>query len=121
MVSTEKLSFDQLPEAVVQLTREVASLREFIQDKLGATKQGANEDKWLSVEELCEYLPDKPSKYTVYTWVSNRAIPYHKKMKRLSFRKSEIDKWLEDARRKTADELYREGLEAHGYKKGGLL
>ena len=50
-------------------------------------------DRWLSLEELCQYLPDHPAKATVYGYVSNDRIPYHKGAKRLRFLKSEIDSW----------------------------
>ena len=121
MLSTEKLTFEQLPEAVVGLTREVASLRELIDSKLKATDDKGNECQWFSVEELCAYLPDKPSKQTVYGWVNQRLIPYHKTTKRLSFEKSEIDAWIANGRRKTAKELRDEARESYGYRKGGLL
>ena len=121
MLSTEKMTFDQLPEAVVELTREVASLRDLINSKLNATEDNGYGGRWFSVDELCEYLPDKPSKQTVYGWVNHRLIPYHKTTKRLSFMKSEIDAWIANGRRKTAKELRDEALQTHGYKKGGLL
>lgn len=121
MLSTENLTFDQLPEAVVGLTREVASLRELIDSKLSATEDKDRENQWLSVDDLCNYLPDRPSKQTVYGWVNQRVIPYHKTTKRLSFLKSEIDAWINNGRRKTAKELRDEAVNTHGYKKGGLL
>ena len=53
-------------------------------------------DRWLSLTELCEYLPDKPSKATIYGWVHFKKIPYYKKGKALFFKKSEIDRWLQE-------------------------
>ena len=67
------------------------------------------------------YLPDKPSKQTVYGWVNQRLIPYHKTTKRLSFLKSEIDAWIANGRRKTAKELRDEAVITHGYRKGSAL
>lgn len=121
MLSTENLTFDQLPMAVVELTREVASLRELIDSKLSATEDKNKENQWFSVDELCDYLPDKPSKQTVYGWVNQRVIPYHKTTKRLSFRKDEIDAWIANGRRKTAKELRDEAVITHGYRKGSTL
>jgi excisionase family DNA binding protein len=60
---------------------------------------------WLSLNELCDYLPDKPAKPTVYGWVSKGEIPHHKKGKKLYFLKSEIDVWLQSGRRKTMAEI----------------
>jgi len=53
-----------------------------------------NQDVWFTIEDLCEYLPDKPKKTTIYQWIHYGKIPYHKKGKRIRFLKSEIDEWL---------------------------
>lgn len=74
----------------------------------------------MDLEELCAYLPDKPSKQTVYGWVCRRHIPYHKKTKKLAFLKSEIDEWVATSRHETADEIRESAMSEHGYKKGGL-
>lgn len=121
MVSTEKITFEQLPDAVAELTREVASLKELITDRFAATGNSNSEDRWMSIDELCSYLPDKPSRATVYGWVNMRKIPYHKRTKKLAFLRSEIDGWMQEARRKTAEELREESMRTHGYRKGGAL
>ncbi len=54
----------------------------------------SNDDVWFDLTELCEYLPDKPKKPTVYTWISLGTIPFHKGKKKLRFLKTEIDEWL---------------------------
>ena len=51
-------------------------------------------DPWLALNELCAYLPGRPAKATVYAYVSAGTIPFHKRRKRLYFKKSEIDAWL---------------------------
>ena len=56
-------------------------------------------DQWFDLKELCEYLPDKPSKATIYSWIHNRTIPFHKGAKKLRFLKSEIDIWLKDGKK----------------------
>ena len=63
--------------------------------------QQSETDRWLSLADLCEYLPDKPAKPTVYGWIHQCAIPCHKKGKKLYFLKSEIDTWLKAGRKKT--------------------
>jgi excisionase family DNA binding protein len=68
------------------------SLRRVLSDlKSDPPKQ---EDAWMSLEDLRQYHPDKPSKQTIYQWVFYRQIPFHKGGKKLRFRKSEIDAWL---------------------------
>lgn len=56
-------------------------------------------DLWFNLKELCEYLPDKPTKTTIYSWVQNRLIPYHKGAKKLRFLKSEIDAWMKEGKK----------------------
>jgi hypothetical protein len=57
-----------------------------------------NSDKLMTVEELIEYLPDKPSIHTVYYWTSKELIPFKKIGKKLFFKQSEINKWNENNR-----------------------
>ncbi len=52
--------------------------------------------QYLTLEELREYLPDHPSKRTVYGWTSAGKIPFVKfGIKCLRFDKEMIDKWNE--------------------------
>lgn len=76
-------------------------------------------DSWLNLIELCDYLPDKPAKPTVYAWVNNGLIPYHKGAKRLRFLKSDIDAWLQQGRRKTTEENKADAINLIK-KKGGI-
>ena len=91
------LSFEQLPEAVALLIQEVSEVKRLLLEKLKETE--AEPDRWFSINELCEYHPDKPSKPTVYGWVSAGIVPVHKGGKRLRFLKSEIDNWLLQGRK----------------------
>jgi len=50
-------------------------------------------ETYLSIEGLAKYL-DIAEK-TVRKWVLNGDIPYHKIMKIIRFRVSEIEKWIE--------------------------
>jgi excisionase family DNA binding protein len=65
----------------------------------------AETERWFDLNELCTYIPDKPSKPTVYGWVNAGSIPVHKGGKKLRFLKSEIDSWLKQGRRKTLAEI----------------
>jgi len=62
-------------------------------------------DRWFTIEELCEYLPDKPAKSTIYGYIHSMSIPFHKTTKRLRFLKSEIDTWLKSGKRQTVSEI----------------
>lgn len=76
-------------------------------------------DQWFDLSELCEYLPDKPAKATVYGYVSANAIPCHKGAKKLRFLKSEIDAWLKQGRKQTLSEIEQETDNYLSKKKGG--
>jgi predicted DNA-binding transcriptional regulator AlpA len=76
-------------------------------------------DRWFDLPELCDYLPDKPAKATVYGYVSANTIPCHKGAKKLRFLKSEIDTWLKQGRKKTVAEIEQETDQYLSKKKGG--
>jgi hypothetical protein len=47
----------------------------------------------MSVGELSNYLPDRPSIPTIYTWIRKGLIPYYRDA-RIFFRTEEVDGWL---------------------------
>ncbi len=122
MSSTEKnITFDQMPELISQLAEKVEHLTELVKTKFAAQSSVTPTDESMDIDQLCEYLPDHPAKSTVYGWIGQRLIPYHKSTKKLSFKKNEIDAWLALSRRATADELKSKAINTHGTKKGGSL
>lgn len=52
----------------------------------------AMSDRWLSVEEIAEYLG--VSKDTVYAWISKRNMPAHRIGRLWKFKAGEIDDWV---------------------------
>ena len=50
------------------------------------------DDRWLSVDEIAEYLGI--SKDTVYTWVTSKDMPGHRVGRLWRFQKAEIDQWV---------------------------
>ena len=95
----QQLTFEQLPQAVAMLIKEVKEMKSLLQSSNQMKVEPANQ--WFNLEELCAYLPDRPAKQTVYGWIGKHAIPYHKKGKKLQFSKSEIDQWLLADQRQT--------------------
>lgn len=98
---------------ILQLTAE--ELEELISGaiskalcRIDKSKPTPEKDQWFTLEQLCEYRPEKPAKATVYAEVSKGLIPFHKKSKRLIFLKSEIDTWIKSGRKKTKAELFNE-------------
>jgi hypothetical protein len=92
----ETVTFETLPKAVSELNRKMDLI--LSQTQLN-TKQ-KEQDKLLTIELLIEHLPEHPAKQTIYGWVNYRTIPYEKYGKRLFFRKSSIDFWLANGRKK---------------------
>lgn len=62
------------------------------------------EDRWLSVDEIGDYLGVKRD--TVYKWISEKNMPAHKVGRLWKFKKQQVDAWVEDggAASNTADE-----------------
>ena len=114
----EKLTFEQLPQAVAYLIGEVKELKVILRNTSTTIEPT---DRWLNLQELCEYLPDRPARQTVYGWIGQNYIPYHKKGKKLQFLKSEIDAWLKSDKNKTVAELHAEAIQFVNSKKGGML
>ena len=102
----EGLTLEKLPQAISLLTEEVSEIKSLLLQQANA--KPSETDCWFNLDELCEYLPDRPSKQTVYDWVHERNIPVHKGPKKLRFLKSEVDKWLHEGRKKTQVELAKE-------------
>ncbi len=78
------------------LNQKLDEIKQLITEK---KSQKQDEDFLMTMEQLREYLPDKPARATVYGLVNYRKIPYQKHGKRLYFRKSEIDKWMNNGRK----------------------
>jgi predicted DNA-binding transcriptional regulator AlpA len=99
----ENLTLETLPKAFTQLTNEVSEIKRLLLEK--SNTQSTETDQWFNLTELCEYLPDKPAKATVYGYVHLGLIPVHKGAKKLRFLKSEIDAWIKQGRIKTIAEI----------------
>ena len=52
------------------------------------------QDRWLSVDDIAEYLGD--SKDTVYAWVTQKGMPGFKVGRFWKFKKEEVDTWVRE-------------------------
>ncbi|MBK9640192.1 MAG: helix-turn-helix domain-containing protein [Saprospiraceae bacterium] len=96
----KNLTYNDLPEALSQVRKDISFIKQFlIENRLG---QHPDLNSWMNISELCNYLPDKPTKNTIYSWVQNRIIPFHKGPKILYFLKSEIDAWMKEGRKNSS-------------------
>ena len=50
------------------------------------------EDRWLSVDEMGEYLGVKRD--TVYKWINEKGMPAHRMGRLWKFKKNEVDDWV---------------------------
>ncbi|MQY79731.1 MAG: helix-turn-helix domain-containing protein [Bacteroidetes bacterium] len=98
-MENQKLSFDQLPEAVSRLTAQMENIERMLRDDTPCSEP----DEFLNLDQTCKMLD--LSKPTVYGLVSHRQIPHSKRGGRLRFLKSEIHAWVLQSKRKTMDEL----------------
>ena len=90
----QSLRFGEIPEVLMWIKAKMVELDakfDVIQSKKELTVE---EDRWLSAQDLCDYLPEHPALQTLYSWTCAKRIPYHRDGKRLRFLKSEIDTWL---------------------------
>ena len=51
-------------------------------------------ETYMNIEELAKYLG--VAEKTIRKWVLNRQIPFHKIMKVIRFRVSEIERWIDE-------------------------
>ena len=100
------ITFESLPKAVTHLTQEVSEIKKLLLEN--RNEKPVEAERWLNLNELCQYHPDRPTKPTVYGWVNAGLIPVHKGGKKLRFLKTEIDAWLMQGRKKTSAETDRE-------------
>jgi excisionase family DNA binding protein len=51
------------------------------------------EDRWLSVDEIAEYLGVRRD--TIYRWINDKGMPAHKIGRLWKFKKAIVDEWVE--------------------------
>lgn len=92
---------------VSELKGEVQDLKSLVLQLVGQPK---DPDLWFNLQELREYIPEHPAQSTIYRWVGERSIPYHKRGRKLYFSKKEIDAWLKTGRHKTDSEMSEDAI-----------
>lgn len=102
--NTNELSFNDMPKALAYLVDKVVRLESLLEKQHQANAPEPT-CKWMDIKELQAFLPDHPAASTVYGWIRNGLIPYYKKGKKLSFKRSEIEEWMNSGRQQTDAEL----------------
>lgn len=100
------LSFEQsLRELITPIIKEAVNtaIEKYFIDYI---ENHPNEPDIIDLNGVIEYLGLKRS--TVYTMTSKREIPHFKKGRKLLFKKSELDHWVAEGKRKTKREIGQE-------------
>jgi len=95
-------TFDQLPQAVAMLTKEVFELKQLLLQKRDQQPVTPSE-QLLDVKEAADFL--KLSVPTIYSKVSRGELPVMKRGKKLHFSNTELMQYLKDGRKLTNSEI----------------
>lgn len=88
----DKITFEQLPQAVSLLIEKVGQLEDKVDEALGkATQQKGR--RLLALDDVAALLGKSAS--TIYAMTSEKRIPYHKRGNKLYFFEDEIIGWIE--------------------------
>ena len=82
-----KLEQEDLTEIAKELVKELRPM-------LKTSEQGSGNDTIFNLKELSEYI--KLPESWIYRQTSDRTIPFIKAGRYVLFKKTEIDKWLEE-------------------------
>ena len=101
----QNLTFDQLPNAVTMLTKEVGELKRLLTKK---QEQSTTEkpEQLLNIQEAAQFL--NLSVPTIYSKVSKNELPVMKRSKRLYFSSTELMAYIKDGRKKSNAEIEQE-------------
>lgn len=92
------ISFEQIPDAISRLFNRLDEIETLIKEKSAPTPE-----QFLDVHEAGALLRLSPQ--TIYGLVHRREIPHSKKGNRVYFKKSELEKWMQEGRRRTISEI----------------
>lgn len=112
----EYLKFDQLPEAVTMLTKEVSDLKRLLTEK--QEQPTPEPEQLLTIQQASEFL--SLSVPTIYSKVSKNELPYMKRSKRLYFSRTELLDYLKEGRKKSTAEIEQEAEAYLSNTKKGL-
>ena len=96
------LTFDQLPQAVAMLTKEVSELKQLLLQK-SEKQETPSAEQLLSVQQAAGFL--NLSVPTIYSKVSRGELPVMKRGKKLHFSSTDLMQYLKDGRKLTNSEI----------------
>ena len=96
------LTFDQLPQAVAMLTKEVSELKQLLLQK-NEQQVTPPAEQLLDVQQAADFL--NLSVPTIYSKVSRGELPVMKRGKKLHFSSTELMQYLKEGRKLTNSEI----------------
>ena len=97
-----KLSFDHLPTAVIELINEISELKRLIVEK-DEDQSRETPEQFLTIQEAAQFL--NLTVPTLYSKVSKRELPVMKRGKRLYFSKTDLIDYIKEGRKKSNSEI----------------
>ena len=108
-MSESTYTFDQLPGVVAMLANEIRELKQLIQQS--SASQKPDPEEMMDMTRLREFHPEHPARSTIYGWVRSGVIPYYKTGKKLIFKRSEIEAWINDSRQMSDSEIEAQAID----------
>ena len=105
-MANEQITFDKLPQAVGYLTEQMEQIRQMVEALQPQTS--SDKHRLIEIDDACHII--RKAKPTIYTLVRKGLLPAYKKGKKLYFYEDELLAWIENGRRKTAEQTYEEML-----------
>ena len=99
-MSKEKISFENLPQAVSLLLEKVETLEQLLKSQ---QNPGSLSDKPMTISQAAEFV--NLTVPTLYGFVSKRTIPFSKVGKRLYFSEAELSTWIKSGRKQSITDL----------------
>lgn len=101
-MESKTVTFEQLPNLVVMLTKEVSELKNLLLDKQ-VNNKAVIPEQFLNIQEAAKLL--NLTKATLYTKVSKNEVPYFKQGNRLYFSTVELTEYLKQGKQSTFAEI----------------
>ena len=102
------ISFEDLPRAVAHLVSELAEIKSLV-EKGQQTPIVLQKRVPIGIEDACRIIGK--AKPTVYALVRKRLLPCYKNGKKLYFFEEELLAWIENGRKKTAEEIAKDATD----------
>ena len=101
-MSVDEITFDNLPEAVAFLIKEVTQIKEMVECNQNQNQLPVKRVP-IGIEEACRIIGK--AKPTVYALVRKRLLPCYKNGKKLYFFEDELVERITNGKKKTLQEI----------------